>query len=148
MKTVFDATVRKELIDRVNRVTPTSQRKFGKMNPNQALHHVNTALQAYLGEVKAEYHGNALKAGFLKLFTFSPIPIPPEKGKTAPEFVAGGSYNLNEEKARFKDLIERVGSRRSQVEWPVSPVFGKLTAKQYGELGYKHTDHHLKQFGV
>jgi hypothetical protein len=27
-------------------------------------------------------------------------------------------------------------------------IFGKLTPNQWGRLGYKHLDHHLKQFGV
>lgn len=28
------------------------------------------------------------------------------------------------------------------------PFFGKLSADEAGRLAYKHTDHHLKQFGV
>jgi len=36
---------------------------------------------------------------------------------------------------------------RSRV-WPEHPAFGRLTARQWGVLGYRHTDHHLRQFGV
>ena len=28
------------------------------------------------------------------------------------------------------------------------PFFGKMTAEEWGMLGYKHLDHHLKQFDV
>lgn len=30
----------------------------------------------------------------------------------------------------------------------VHPFFGKLTKEQWGQLAYKHTDHHLRQFGA
>ena len=148
MKTIFDTEVRKELIDRVSKITAKSEIKFGSMRPDQGLHHINTVLQAYLGEVKTVPPTNNFKAALLRLVTFSPIPIPPEKGKTAPPFVAGSSYSIDSEKARFPQLIERVAGQRELKEWPISPVFGKLSGEQYGKLAYKHTDHHLKQFGV
>ena len=148
MKTVFEKAVRQELIDRVNRVSAQSEVKFGKMRPDQGLHHITTVLQMYLGEVETKYHGNNFKAMLLRWFTFSPIPIPPEKAQTAPPLVAGGSYNIATEQKRFADLIERMAKRVNETEWPISPIFGELTTKQYGELAYKHTDHHLKQFGV
>ena len=31
---------------------------------------------------------------------------------------------------------------------PAHPIFGPLTVRQWGVQGYKHTDHHLRQFGV
>src|SRR5437868_8185920 len=142
MKTIFDTAVRKELVERVNKITAKSERKFGTMRPDQGLHHINSALQMYLGEIETKYHGNALKAALFRLLTFSPLPIPPEKGRTAPPLVAGGSYNIESEQVRFRDLIERVAAQRSKKDWPISPIFGKLTTKQYGELAYKHSDHH------
>ncbi len=148
MKSIFDPAVRQELIHRVNSLRTDSPRVFGNMTAPQGLHHINGAFQMYLGELKAPYHGNNLKAALLRFFTFSPMPIPRGKGKTSPPLVSEGAYDLEAEKARFRDLLERVGARRDQKEWPVSPVFGKLTGEQYGKLGYKHTDHHLQQFGV
>lgn len=32
--------------------------------------------------------------------------------------------------------------------WANHPAFGKMNRKQWGLLGHKHIDHHLKQFGV
>ncbi len=148
MKTIFDASVRKELIDRVNKLTAHAPRVFGTMRPEQGLHHINEAFQLYLGEVTSPYHGSDLKAAIFRLFTFSPIPIPQAKAKTAPPLVSEGTYNIQSEKARFADLIERVAAQLPTYEWPIHPFFGKLTSDQYGKLGYKHTDHHLKQFGV
>ncbi len=118
------------------------------MKPEQGLHHINAALQLYLGELTSPYHGNDLKAAIARLFVFSPIPIPREKAKTAPELVSEATYKIETEKARFKDLLERVVARPRNGEWPIHSFFGKLTGDQYGKLAYKHTDHHLQQFGV
>jgi hypothetical protein len=37
---------------------------------------------------------------------------------------------------------------RSGDDWPAHPVFGRMTRRAWGALAYKHTDHHLRQFGV
>ncbi len=31
---------------------------------------------------------------------------------------------------------------------PEHPAFGTMTARRWGAIGYRHTDHHLRQFGV
>ena len=148
MKTVFEPAVRKELIERVNKLTVHSPQVFGKMKPEQGLHHINAALQLYLRELSSPYHGNKLKAAIFKLLTFSPIPIPREKAQTAPPLISDGNYNIESEKKRFPELLNRVVAMADQKEWPVHPFFGQLTAEEYGKLAYKHTDHHLQQFGV
>lgn len=148
MKTIFDPAVRNELVERANRLMLQSERKWGIMRPEQSLHHINAAFQLYLGEVRSPYQGNVALSAIAKLVTFSPIPIPRGKAKTAPLLIAGNTYDLNAEKAAFVQLIDRVVARSANSEWPIHPFFGKLSRDQYGKLGYKHTDHHLKQFGV
>jgi hypothetical protein len=32
--------------------------------------------------------------------------------------------------------------------WPEHPVFGKMTPRAWRVLGYRHMDHHLRQFGI
>jgi hypothetical protein len=148
MKTIFETAVRKELIDRVSKLTPNSPRVFGRMRPEQGLHHINSALQMYLGEITSPYHGNNFKAGIMKFFAFSPMPIPRGKAPTAPQLLSEGTYDIEAEKARFSTLLERVVAHPRTSGWPVHPFFGTMTGEQYGKLGYKHTDHHLQQFGV
>jgi hypothetical protein len=148
MKTIFEPAIRKELLDRVNKLSVHSTRVFGNMRPEQGLHHINEAFRLYLGEITSPYHGSALKAAIFKLITFSPMPIPREKAKTAPPLVSEGTYNIQNEKARFAGLLDRVASLPPTYEWPIHPFFGKMNHEQYGKLSYKHTDHHLQQFGV
>ncbi|MGB5666410.1 MAG: DUF1569 domain-containing protein, partial [Maribacter sp.] len=32
--------------------------------------------------------------------------------------------------------------------WNLHPLFGEFTVEQWGQMEFKHLDHHLKQFGV
>lgn len=148
MKSLFDAAVRKELIARAERVNAESPRMWGVMRPDQMLYHVNQFLGAFLGDVPASFTGSPLKAAIMRTLLLTPMPIPPGKGVSPPEFVASGTYDIESEKKRFKDIVERIGSRSSETDWPVSPAFGKVTGTQYGKLGYKEADHHFRQFGV
>ena len=45
-------------------------------------------------------------------------------------------------------MFSEVREKEGEEDWPVSPVFGKLTRKDYGVLSYRHLDHHLTQFGA
>jgi hypothetical protein len=148
MKSIFDATIRAELLARVDRVNAESPRKFGRMRSDQMLYHVNQFLGAFLGDVPTTFGGSTLKAAIMRTLVLSPMPIPPGKGVSPPEFIASGTYDIESEKNRFKDIIERIGARATQTNWPVSPAFGPMTGPQYGKLGYKEADHHFRQFGV
>ena len=56
--------------------------------------------------------------------------------------------NFNEEKPKLVDLVNEVYSHREKKEWNPHPAFGYFTKQQWGQMQYKHLDHHLKQFGV
>jgi len=42
-------------------------------------------------------------------------------------------------------FIERV---KGGAEGAAHPLFGRLTTAEWGRWGYRHMDHHLRQFGV
>lgn len=50
--------------------------------------------------------------------------------------------------AGLRDSLERFGSLDRRGKWPVHPVFGPLSGRAWGALGWRHLDHHLRQFGV
>ena len=45
-------------------------------------------------------------------------------------------------------MLARLGSVRPTDPLQEHPAFGRLTYNQYGALMARHTDHHLRQFGV
>jgi hypothetical protein len=44
--------------------------------------------------------------------------------------------------------FDAMRSLPADFKWAPHPKFGPLTAQEWGKLGYKHLDHHLRQFGV
>jgi hypothetical protein len=71
----------------------------------------------------------------------------PKNSQTRSAFkVTEDVTNLEEEKEKWKKLISRYGTfnQADFTHW----FFGKITRAQLGEFIYKHSDHHLKQFGV
>jgi hypothetical protein len=75
------------------------------------------------------------------------LPIP--KGvPTAPELLAREPAPWAEERAQLAALVARFGGAPARAAWPEHPLFGPLTAHEWGTLTYKHVDHHLRQFGV
>lgn len=148
MKTIFDTKVREELIARANRLTPQSPRRFGTMTPDQSLHHINLMLKTSLGESPVQFNGKTALAAIMRLFFFSPLPIPPGKAKAPEPLTATGHYDIEREKAEYRDILNKIAAKSGETNWPANPIFGNLTREQHGKYAWKESDHHLKQFGV
>lgn len=146
-KTAFDPSARAELVRRMEQVRPDKPPLWGKMNAGQMLAHLNASLAMGLGELKVARKrtpiANPLGRWLLIYVLKWPAGTP-----TAPELLATPPAEWSADLARFRDLLERVGSRPQSGEWPRHPAFGVMTGKQWGALTYKHLDHHLRQFGV
>jgi hypothetical protein len=52
------------------------------------------------------------------------------------------------EVASFGALLDRFAVRPTDATWPLHPAFGTLSRRAWGVLGYRHVDHHFRQFGV
>ena len=149
MKTIFDTETRDELFERLGRLSPQSERQWGKMAPSQMMEHVARALDMAMGKkpMKQIFLGKVLSRFFKKEFLgekpFKPNrPTGPDfRIKDEPEFEATRA-RLSRQINEFHDLGE------SGLDGNVHGFFGPLTGKQWGETQYKHLDHHFRQFGV
>jgi hypothetical protein len=72
----------------------------------------------------------------------------PKGAPTAPELKPVDATSFDEERAALLDLLERIGIGPHEGAGPAHPLFGPLTRPEWGVCTYKHTDHHLKQFGA
>ncbi|WP_347374194.1 DUF1569 domain-containing protein [Aequorivita sp. Q41] len=52
------------------------------------------------------------------------------------------------EKINLLSLLKELESQKEREQWAPHPLFGKFTPQQWGQMQYKHLDHHLKQFNV
>ena len=145
--TVFDPAVREELRTRMGRLTADVRPRWGKMNAPQMVAHLIAALEMGLGELKVAPKRSPLANPFARWLVIYKLPFP-RGAPTAPELIAPPSGDWQAALSRFGELLERTGARSPAGDWPRHPVFGTMPGKQWGNLTYRHIDHHLKQFGV
>ena len=75
------------------------------------------------------------------------LPMP-KNVPTAKELTLRAPAEWGAEHARLREALARFRDQRARADWPLHPIFGRMSARAYGVLAYKHTDHHLRQFGV
>ena len=56
--------------------------------------------------------------------------------------------NFDSEIEKLNTLIDEAHAQKDKTEWDAHPAFGYFTAQQWGQMQYKHLDHHFRQFGV
>lgn len=144
-----DKTVR-DLIERLDKLTPESTPQWGKMSVDQMLAHVNVGFDINYGKTPVSY--NWLMRQALKLFV-KPTVVgnkPYKKnGQTAPVFIIADARDFTAEMAKLKAYLHQVqGEGAAAYEGKESPSFGVLTAQEWSNQFWKHLDHHLTQFGV
>jgi hypothetical protein len=152
-KSLFTENDRKVIISRIQKLTPQSERRWGKMNVRQMLQHIAEPIRTAMGEFPAVLKGNPFfRSAFGKFLIIYVMPWPKGKAPTAPEYdqVLKQNPGLEFEPGRTNLLrtIEQFSKLRSDFKLGIHPAFENLTYKQWGDLMHKHIDHHLKQFGV
>jgi len=149
MKSVFNPSVTKEIIDRIESLTPDAQAEWGKMNVAQMLAHAQEPLKVACGELKLKrgfigiLFGSLAKKSLLKKEPFKKhLP-------TDPNFIVKDNRNFEEEKDKLISLVNRFAKDGPEgITKDPHPFFGKLTVEEWDTLQWKHLDHHLRQFGV
>lgn len=146
MKSLFDPTAYEEIKARLEALTNESAPTWGKMNVGQMVTHCQFPLKIALSSKPRKHKWNLI--GFLfKKSLYNDRPwkqgLPTAKlAKITDEkdFIA--------ERDKLTSMIDAFHAKKEQTEWQPHPMFGKFTPEQWGQLEYKHLDHHLRQFGV
>jgi hypothetical protein len=149
MKSLFDPVDRAEILGRINALQPEGARQWGTMNPAQMLCHCGLALETATGDrpMKQKFLGKLLMP-FIRSSVLGEKPFS-KNGPTDPTFIASGDRDFTAERARLLELIQRFAERGDpEAAKATHAFFGKLSGQEWGELMYKHIDHHLRQFGV
>lgn len=145
-ETLLDDAVYTGCLERLERLAPDTQPRWGSMSAAQML--------AHCAEVQEVMNGKPLEgtpwllrlAGpLIKRAVLSRRPFP--KGvKTHPQYLQTSEKRFEPEKRR---LLKALGEfRASGAEGARHPLFGPLSAEEAGWGAFKHLDHHLRQFGA
>ena len=151
MQNVFDAQDAQEYINRINNLTPETQRKWGKMSVDQVLAHLNVAYDLTFTPEKfpkPSFIAKFLLSRFVKPKITNEIPYK-QSLPTSPTFIIADERNFEEEKTKLIGNIQRVQQLGKEAfEGKENINFGKMTAQGWNNMFAKHLNHHLAQFGV
>jgi hypothetical protein len=147
MKSLWNPQAHDEIVNRVARLTPERPPLWGKMTCPQMVVHITDAFGMYCGDLEVGFKSTPIQYFPLKHAFLYLLPMP-KNVPTARELKLRAPGEWDAEMARLRDAIARFSDRRTSADWPLHPIFGRMSARAYGVLAYKHTDHHLRQFGV
>ncbi|HJZ68403.1 MAG TPA: DUF1569 domain-containing protein [Blastocatellia bacterium] len=147
MKTLWTEADRNELVVRLGRLSLESKPQWGKMNCEQMLAHLADGFRMTLGDLTPKSKGGPLRFGPIKKLIIYWLPFP-KGAPTAPELIVRPSEGIEKESEAVKELLNRIAQSAGRTAWPEHPAFGELSAQDWGVLGYRHMDHHLRQFGA
>lgn len=153
MKTMFDQSVRSELLNRVRLLDADKKAQWGKMNVFQMARHCNIWNEWVLG--KGDFSHYAYKQDLLgKIFGKWALKSNTKDEKPIGKNMPAGSLFLTKDKDGDLEIQKSLWMQHIDDyahfsnERFVHDFFGKMSKEQIGTFAYKHFDHHLRQFGV
>lgn len=146
IKSLFDPVAKQQILDRIELLTPDTQRVWGKMDVAQMMAHLQKPIGVALGT--HEVKGNFIRRLILPLFKKMLYDEKPYKRSlpTDKTFIITDPRIFEQEKKILMDMIHQFTPQNMATE--VHPVFGRMTKENWSKAMWKHADHHLKQFGV
>lgn len=148
MHSMLNADDRASILARLDTLTPTASAQWGTMNVTQMLAHMADAMRMVLGDISVKPKNMwLLRIGLVKKAVLYVFPFP-KNAPTADELKSRVPKSFEAERADLRGLIARLDPANRAPRAAEHPVFGPMTTEEWGALGYKHTDHHFRQFGV
>ena len=152
MRTLSEEGCYEELIGRLRHMTPESAARWGRMSAHQMVCHLADACRMALGEKHASEATGLLQQTVVKwIALYTPLPWPPNI-QTRPEVdqcIAGTKpMQFDADVAEVARLLLELKTRNPAAPWPRHPIFGPMSRRAWHRWAYRHTDHHLRQFGV
>lgn len=147
MPSIWNDADRGDLVRRAWTLTPAHTAKWGRLDVSGMLAHLNDSARLATGDLSVTGKAPAiLKWAPVRYLVIHKLPMP-KGAPTAPELIARASgADLAQEQQTFQSLFDALPRRATLAA--THPAFGTMTRDDWGALIHKHTDHHLRQFGV
>ena len=145
MPTFWNAGARRDLVTRLDRLNPAATAAWGKFTAPGMVAHLNDSARMAMGELAVQPRWYPIRYTPLRQLLIFVLPMP-RSAPTAPEIIARcGGADLACERDALKANMDKIAAGAALVP---HPAFGPLSHAEWGALIWKHTDHHLRQFGV
>lgn len=149
--TLTNTSDREAIIRRLVQLQPDSLRQWGRMSVGQMLAHCAEPIRITLGEKPGPFSFPApvrYVAGRFFLWTnrmgksMTTLPeLDAEKGRMTPP------TDFESDRQTLLAYVNRFASLPESGRYE-NPAFGRLTAREFGQITHLHLNHHLRQFGV
>jgi hypothetical protein len=147
MKSLWNRQLHDEVVNRVARLTADRRPLWGRMTCSQMVVHITDAFGMYCGDITVAVKHTPIEYFPLKHAFLYLIPMP-KNVPTARELKLRVPGDWDVEIERLREALWHFAGQRTRTDWPLHPIFGRMSARAYGVLAYKHIDHHLRQFDV
>jgi hypothetical protein len=146
----FTEEKRDELRSRVLGITAANPRQWGTMTVGQMLHHLNLSCGGSLGFYDLPDESYFVSRTIFRWilvdwFPEQPVGLRLPKGFKIPH---GAQFDFDFEKQQLLKILDTAWRARSATDWGPHPMFGEMTAAEWGKLLQIHIDYHLKQFAA
>ncbi len=149
MQNLFEASSSKEVRNRIAALSPKSERQWGSMSVAQMLAHCSAWMEMAAGMTSQKQ--SLLGRLFGKLAKRSVLGTEPIRRNmpTDKSLLISDERDFATEQRRLLDRVEQFadGGPELCTTHPHS-FFGIMTPVEWATMGYRHLDHHLKQFGA
>lgn len=151
MTTLADARMLAELVDRLGRLRPDSERRWGTLTAAEMLCHLGDCSRSLLGG-SAQPRAHRGRPVLKWVALYSPMPWPKARIRTRPEV---DPHDRGSRPGAFEG--DRAGAIEGLHALAAAPadafptthfIFGPMGVHDWRRWGYLHTDHHLRQFGL
>ena len=148
MRSILNEVDREEICSRLRLLSTSSTARWGTMGVTDMLQHLRLSARMTLGELSVpSANKRAFQVFPLKHLILYVLPFP-KGAPTAHELKPVDAASFEEERAALLELLERIGTSPSESLAAAHPLFGPMSRREWGVATYKHSDHHLRQFGA
>lgn len=152
MKSLRNPACQQELRARLAQLTPGTARLWGTMTAGQMICHLRDCFDGVMGDKPMEIpKGSSLLKIFKPVVLYMPLKWPPGV-RTRPEFDqnVGGTppTDFRADMAGLLASMDKFIATPRPFQFRPHPMFGRMSERDWMHWAYRHTDHHLRQFGL
>jgi len=146
----FTEEKRQEYRRRVESVTLNSRRKWGTMEVDQMLHHLNLACGGSQGFYDLPDESYLISRTLFKWILVNWYPEQPVGLRLPTGFKIPHAQRVEfaYEKGQLLQILETDWNARTAEQWKPHPMFGRMSRTEWGKLLQIHLDCHLRQFSA
>jgi hypothetical protein len=152
MKTVADPDVLESLKRRLAMLRPDTQRRWGTLTPHEMVCHLGDAAAMVLRTRPRTVPISQRRRPLVKALTlWAPIPWPhgrPTNPMHDPRARGTRPSDFGRDLSRAIIGLDALASAGADALDPAHGLFGTMCLRDWQRWAYRHTDYHLRQFGL